>query len=213
MVETSNKLIIFDFDGVLADSLSIYYTEIVPMLKQQGFDFVKNEEEFLALFDENVVVALRKKGVSLTGLLSLWRQFEKGVEEHGIRIYNQVPEMLMGLKQQHTLAVISSNSTALVEGVLTRHQLARYFSAVFGGEKRETKTERIFWLKRKFQKEDEEVFYVGDTVGDVHEARAANVRSIAVSWGWHDRDRLTKAGPDYIVDSPEDLVDLIAAMK
>ena len=50
------------------------------------------------------------------------------------------------------------------------------------------------------------------TVGDILEARAAGVRSVAVTWGWHDRERLVAVSPDFIVDTPERLLSLASAV-
>lgn len=42
--------------------------------------------------------------------------------------------------------------------------------------------------------------------GDVREAREAGVRTVAVTWGWHPRERLERACPDVLIDKPEDLL-------
>ena len=50
---------------------------------------------------------------------------------------------------------------------------------------------------------------IGDTTFDMLMARAAGVRAIAVSWGYHPVDDLRKAGANDVVDSFEQLVALI----
>ncbi len=49
-------------------------------------------------------------------------------------------------------------------------------------------------------------YYIGDTAGDVREAKQAGVKAVAVTWGWHSRETLEAAGPDFIVQEPEDLL-------
>jgi len=49
-------------------------------------------------------------------------------------------------------------------------------------------------------------YYVGDTAGDVREGRAAGVRTVAVTWGWHSREKLAAAGPEFLVDNPVELL-------
>jgi len=51
---------------------------------------------------------------------------------------------------------------------------------------------------------------VGDTVFDVTMARNAGVRSIGVSWGYHERDALAGAGAETVVDS---FASLMAALR
>jgi phosphoglycolate phosphatase len=41
---------------------------------------------------------------------------------------------------------------------------------------------------------------IGDTAFDVAMGRAAGMRTIAVTWGYHPRDRLAAAGPDLVID-------------
>lgn len=48
--------------------------------------------------------------------------------------------------------------------------------------------------------------YVGDTSVDIEAARAANVRSVAVTWGFRDRASLEDAKPDHWADRPEDIL-------
>ena len=54
-----------------------------------------------------------------------------------------------------------------------------------------------------------EQWYVGDTVADIVEGKAAGVRTIAVGWGWHDAERLLGASPDYLAQTPADLLELL----
>jgi phosphoglycolate phosphatase-like HAD superfamily hydrolase len=56
----------------------------------------------------------------------------------------------------------------------------------------------------------EDAAYVGDSPFDVQSAKAAGVGSIAVTWGRiHDRAKLAEAEPDALVDTPQELLDVI----
>lgn len=48
--------------------------------------------------------------------------------------------------------------------------------------------------------------YVGDTSVDMQAARAAGVRSVAVTWGFRDRASLEAAQPDHWATRPEDIL-------
>jgi phosphoglycolate phosphatase len=69
-----------------------------------------------------------------------------------------------------------------------------------------SKEEKIAYAIDKYGISKDKTFYIGDTVGDILEAKGAGVRSIAVTWGWHNRDRLVKAAPDYLVETPNELL-------
>lgn len=50
---------------------------------------------------------------------------------------------------------------------------------------------------------------IGDTVYDIDMARSAGCRAIGVSWGYHAPEELIAAGAETVVQTPEDLGDLL----
>ncbi|MDW8290150.1 MAG: HAD-IA family hydrolase [Armatimonadota bacterium] len=66
-------------------------------------------------------------------------------------------------------------------------------------------------LERLSVPPDEAVF-VGDTVYDIQCARAAGVRVIAVGWGAHLPEMLRAASPDWWVEEPAQLRDLLRSL-
>jgi phosphoglycolate phosphatase len=55
----------------------------------------------------------------------------------------------------------------------------------------------------------EEAVYVGDSDVDVMFARNANMRCVAVKWGYRTVEELRAAGADCMTDDPKELVDLV----
>jgi phosphoglycolate phosphatase-like HAD superfamily hydrolase len=54
-----------------------------------------------------------------------------------------------------------------------------------------------------------EMFYVCDEVRDIVAAQKSGIKSIAVTWGYNTQDALTKENPDFIVDTPNELRNII----
>ena len=52
----------------------------------------------------------------------------------------------------------------------------------------------------------EETIYVGDSEVDIETAKNANVKVVAVSWGFRDDDFLKTLRPDTLVSHPDELV-------
>ena len=50
---------------------------------------------------------------------------------------------------------------------------------------------------------------VGDSVSDIRYAKQAGVQSVAVLGGWHSQAKLAKEGPDFMVNTVQELADLI----
>jgi len=83
----------------------------------------------------------------------------------------------------------------------------RGVAEALGGEQEASKTRKIRSVRRRFG-ESLSAWYVGDTVGDVLEARAAGVGTVGVAWGWHGVERLRRVKPDRMAHAPSDLLDL-----
>ena len=50
---------------------------------------------------------------------------------------------------------------------------------------------------------------IGDSTMDLETARNAGMRAIAVTWGFHDRERLVAAGAEFIADDPAGLLAML----
>ena len=121
--------------------------------------------------------------------------------------YDLVP-VLDELKKDNVLVVISSNESQAIYTVLARHQFIGYFKEVLGSDFMFSKRGKIVHAMDRFQMERDSTYYIGDTAGDIKEARMAGVRTVAVTWGWHSREKLEVARPDYLIDTPGELLHL-----
>ena len=55
------------------------------------------------------------------------------------------------------------------------------------------------------------VFYVCDEVRDIEAARKSGIKSIAVTWGYNTKGALIKENPDFLVNSPDELRNIITS--
>ncbi len=53
------------------------------------------------------------------------------------------------------------------------------------------------------------MFYVGDEVRDVVAARQAQVKSIAVTWGFNTLTALQQAQPHALIEQPQELLTIL----
>ena len=84
--------------------------------------------------------------------------------------------------------------------------LDRYFEDILGLEFTLSKTEKIHHALDRYQAARQGTYYIGDTTGDIREARQAGVKTVAVTWGWHSHDKLALTEPDYLIDTPDELL-------
>jgi len=69
--------------------------------------------------------------------------------------------------------------------------------------------EKILRAQNQLAAESKSVWMIGDSGSDIRAAKEASVQSIAVSWGHQSAEVLTRAEPDYLVHSPEELLKVI----
>jgi phosphoglycolate phosphatase len=55
----------------------------------------------------------------------------------------------------------------------------------------------------------ETVIYVGDETRDIEAAKKANVQVIAVSWGFNSPEALARENPNFLIDHPWELLEVI----
>ena len=200
------NLLLFDFDGVLADSLDLYAEAVARCLLRIGTPIVKNREDYLALFEGNFYESMAAKGVDLAAFAGAAKEILPGLDYDAMKPFAGLIPVLEALRKENLLVVISSNGFRTISRMLDLFGFDRFFEGILGSDFLFSKKEKIAHALAKFGIDRRRTFYIGDTTGDILEAREAGVRTVAVTWGWHSREKLVAARPDFLVDRPEDLL-------
>jgi len=196
----------FDFDGVIADSLHLQSGAFVETMEENGLHHLATPEQFLDLLDDNWFAALAAAGVPCAAA----GQVDDSIDElPSPELFPGIVDVVERLAEDHTVVVITSSRTGHVERVLEEHGVTGV-AEVIGADEERSKTRRISAARSRFGPE-RPAWYVGDTVGDIVEARAAGVRTVGAAWGWHGPERLERVRPDRLAHEPQDLLDLFTA--
>jgi phosphoglycolate phosphatase len=198
------KLVMFDFDGVIADSWCGQKRAFADALFAHGLDEFATSATFLDLLESNWFDALAQSGVPAHVVADIEEAFGSAPSPE---LFPGMAEVIERLSRAHTVVVITSSATEDVRRILDEHQVCGV-SEVVGGDVEPSKTRKISAARRRYG-ESLEPWYVCDTVGDVAEARAAGATVVGASWGWHGEERLLRADPDLIAHHPSDLLDLL----
>lgn len=192
------KLIIFDFDGVLVDTFGIAYSlslETNPDL---------SEDEYKSFFNGNIHDAKSKDGASIKYRLDYEDQYKIRTRE--LKIPEELQKIIKELYSAYTLAIVSSTATSSIVKILERDGVSIYFPDILGSDLHASKVVKNKMLLEKYKISPDDAVFVTDTVGDILEARECGIKSIAVTWGFHDEEMLRKLNPEKIINSPEDLI-------
>jgi phosphoglycolate phosphatase len=204
------SIILFDFDGVLADTIADMLRFAQEVCDELGVKHTVLQRDL----SELEVMSFATFGRACEMPENLVDEFvsmctQKFAEKNSPpAIFDGLGEEVRKLAQTHVLAVVTGNTEANVRVFLEAHGLEACFSAVYGVDMPGSKVEKILMAKRQFAARDEAVFMVGDSVSDVRQAREAGVSSIAISWGHQSVAKLVGAKPDHVVHFPAELIEI-----
>ena len=198
------EAIIFDFDGVLIDSMEAFDKAFVQIFELSSVPY-NGLETLKEVFDEGMWDGLKAKGVKLsTGevLEILLPCLEKA------DLFPEIPPVIKSIgekKSNINLAIISANSADFVRGKL--EQLSIYFNTILGVDSQGGKPEKIRGVVQRGGFDTKRVYYVGDTKGDMIDARTAGVHPVAAAWGFHEKERLMReSSTEFLLIKPGDLL-------
>lgn len=202
------KIFLFDFDGVITDTLPIAVEVYNQKMQANGLKKLFTPESFAGLFLHNFHKGLSEyiPDSELREKILKEKNAEYEIRKDDFRIFDGVKETLTELSKNGKMIIISSNGTQFINALLKSREIS-CFDEVLGGDIEKSKVKKINWQKEKYP--DAEIFYIGDTTGDVKESKETNIKAVAVSWGFHTREQLATENPDYIFDTPTELLQLI----
>lgn len=202
------KLFLFDCDGVLVDSLQVFEGTVRECLAVIGQPILKSREDFLDLFDDNFYTAIVQKGVDLEAFMMAAGPILARIDYGEMKSIEGLLPVVAALNRRHPLVIISSGGEKTIRNQLTHFGFDGCFKTILGSDFLLSKIDKIHHAVTAFQADKNITYYVGDTTGDIREAKMAGIRTVAVTWGWHSRERLEAVDPDFIVDKPFELLSI-----
>lgn len=205
------KLVIFDFDGTLADSMP-WFLDIVDGVADR-FNFKKVDR---ARLDDLRSMSARKlielHGIPLWKLprITLHLRQLAGRDSHLIPLFQGVDELFRFLVERGvTIAVVTSNTEANVRTILGPDLTGLVSHFECGAT--------MFGKKPKFRKvlqksgfSAHEVLCVGDEIRDMDAAAASNIPFGAVSWGFTRVEALEAHAPCTVFRQVSDIAECVA---
>jgi len=198
---------IFDFDGVIIDSLAPVETAINGTLREHGYPTRSAAElaRFIGPPTPTAFVELMgadERSAAVAAAVATYHKIFARVYLEQTRLVDGMTEVLHGLAIP--LALATAKERKFVGPLLDRFGLE--FAVISAPELAEPKAETVARAQRELGARNPVV--VGDRFYDIDAARACGLRVIGVTWGIGDRDELRDA--DVIVERPAELRALLA---
>ena len=204
------KVIIFDFDGTLADTIDILLSITNRLSAEFGFKSA-TKEELAQLSNLNSWQILQYSGISIFKFPLLIRRLKAELhsEVPNIQLFPGIKEVLLELKKRgFQLGIITSNSRENVLGALEKNGLQDTFTFIYSGSTFGKHKVINKWLRIE-NIHTEKVVYVGDEIRDIDAAKKTGIKVIAVGWGFNSPQALAAQNPNFLIKRPQELIEII----
>ncbi len=206
-----SKVVIFDFDGTIADTFSTVVEIVNNLSSEYGFPKL-GIEQVSELRHRRAQDLLGVFRISLLKIPSFIFKVKEllGGQIKNVKAFPDVLDVLKQLKDQgYTLGILSSNNIETVNTFLKNNSID-VFDFVYSEKDLFGKARVLKNLMKRHGFANEDVVYVGDETRDIEAAHGAKLRIVSVGWGYNTISALEKQKPDVLIDKPQELVDSVA---
>jgi phosphoglycolate phosphatase len=216
-IQMKKPNLLFDLDGTLTDSQPGIVACIRHALKVM--DFAHPESDDLRwclgppLHKSFARILGTENSATITRALHVYRErfTLNGMFEN--EVYPGIRATLEALSTEgHTMCVATSKPRIYAEKILKHFELDQLFKSIHGSELDGTHSDKPALIAHVLRSEDldaEQTYMFGDREHDVIGARANKVVAVGVLWGYGSREELTAAQANFIIERPEDILNLL----
>ncbi len=204
------KVIIFDLDGVLFDSIEIAERHL--RISFPGLTQEMQKEILTGNFHEEISkISLARREENEEEKEFRKKLYEE--EKTNAPMYEGIKDLIKKLhNEEYIIALNTSARVPTCMPCLEVNNIQNFFDFIGTAEVSKSKVEKFKIIKDKYNVESEEMLFVTDTLGDLKEADIASVPTVCVTWGAHDETyflREPHKNLEKIVNSVEELEVLI----
>ena len=190
------KYVLFDFDGVIADTEESNGNYLGLALKEFGVELTqKDRDRLIGSHDSHILLELLERSpekITMEQLLQKRKEIGNTYENGCIKPMDGVLEFIAGLKKQgKKLAVVSSTSTRLIVVALNRMKMLGLFDVLVCGDMcRNRKPDPECYRKamQYLEAKPEECIAIEDSFIGIQAAKAANIEVVAYTGAGENQD-------------------------
>ncbi len=204
------KTLIFDFDGVFTDSFSVTLSAIQSLHKKYQLPDI-SKDDLINLFCKNFWDEHKHYGLPKEKEEDFKKELLARVESRQgeISFFPGIQNVMERLTEKGSrMIIISSNKTSSIQNKLATLNLENSFTEILGADKPGNKKEKMSNIIQEIG-ENDTVFFITDTLGDIREVQSFPLTTVAVTWGYHSQELLEQGNPDYMATHPEELVAIL----
>ncbi len=213
---------LFDLDGTLVDSVPDLATALNKMLSD--YQLPTYDEHVIRHWVGNGARVLVERGLSgdtkinhnrkqleVDAALDKFLFYYRTLESKSTVLYDGVFDTLHALKQRgYTLVLITNKPSEFIEPILSSFSLSSLFSLTIGGDSLAEKKPSalpLLYACEQFKVSPSQCVMVGDSKNDILAAKAANIKSIGLTYGYNYGESISTYQPDWVFDSFSEILD------
>lgn len=194
-----DRTILFDFDGVIIDSFPMAFETSKMFLKKRV-----TEDDFRKFFENGLIRSSFSLGPRIIIMPFFFRVFSSKILKQPA--FPRIKENLEKLASDNNLIIISSCPSNIIKNWLSFHNISHYFYKILGMDIHISKVQKIKAIFKKYKLNSESCVFVTDTLGDIRAGNKAGIKSLAVSYGFHNEETLMKGNPAGVIHNPDEMV-------
>lgn len=207
------KSVIFDFDGTICKTGEGIIKSAKYALEAFGYDVPEDDSELEFFIGPPLLVTFQERfGADPQTALELVKKYRERYTNQGVyesELYEDIRGLLEALKNDGIkIGIASSKPQKYIETLLEKFGVIKYFDAICGVSFTadcETKASIITRCLAELNTPPDSAIMVGDKNYDIAGAKANNLLSVGVLWGYGNKFEFIEAGANFIAEKPQDI--------
>lgn len=215
------KAVIFDLDGTILDTLGDLTASVNFALGKNNLP-QRSQAEVRSFVGNGIRLLIERAVPSDSEACVVDKCFEdfkahyKNNSAVHTKPYDGIRELLLLLKNKGIkTAVVSNKADFAVQSLVEAYfkDLFAYSVGECEGVRRKPFPDSVLRAMSYLNVTADESIYIGDSDVDIETARNAHMKCIAVTWGFRDKAYLQSLCPDFIIDNPSEISDVLGDLQ
>ena len=208
---------LFDLDGTLIDSIELILASFRHTMRAH-LGTVPPDAEWRGGFGRPLRPQLARYGRDpdqVEAMVATYRAHQRAHHDRLVQPYAGIHEVVVRLTEQGaTLGIVTSKNRVMTEHGLRHCALDRFFAVLVTSDdttEHKPGPAPVFEALTQLDASAERTVFIGDSPHDCLAGKAAGVSTAAALWGPFSRETLESHAPDYWLDRPEQILQLVCA--